>query len=134
MKRPEVVTGRIGELYAAAIIEELGWQTAFCQQTGVDLLCWRGKKFYRCQVKASTVHTNHNRMQFHFGIGSRKRMPTREDYDFACCVSVPQRKAYFMAISDVDKFTLSKTQKFFDTKNIEKNSFEKTMRTLDEFH
>lgn len=61
-------------------------------------------------------------------------MPTREDYDFACCVSVPQRKAYFMAISDVDKFTLSKTQKFFDTKNIEKNSFEKTMRTLDEFH
>ncbi len=133
-RRSEVQTGRIGELYAAAIIEELGWQTAFCQQTGVDLLCWKDNKFYRCQVKSSTFHTSLNRLQFHFGIGRAKRRPTWEDYDFACCVSVPHRRAYFLPITSVDKITHSRRGQFFEQPDVESDTFSKTIRILDELY
>lgn len=131
----EVQTGRIGELYAAAIIEEFGWGTAFCQQTGVDLLCWKEDKFYRCQVKASTFHAGRNgRLQFHFGLGGKKRMPTAADYDFAALISVPQRRAFFMPITSVQQYTISRQRSFFNCDSIEADSFDKTMEILNEFH
>ena len=131
----EVTTGRIGELIAAGIIEGLGWQTAFCQQAGVDLLCWNKNRFYRCQVKASTYHSYRaGKLQFHFGLGANKRIPTSEDYDFACLVSVPQRKAFFMPITDINQKSLSRMWSFFDAPDIEENSFEKTIGRLDELY
>ena len=133
--RDEVSTGRIGELIAAGIIEELGWQTAFCQQNGVDIICWKDNTFYRCQVKSSTFHRDtRGRLQFHFGMGGKKRRPTPKDYDFACLVSVPQRKAYFMPIQKINQLSMSRNKGFFENPTLEQDSFEKTIRWLDEFY
>lgn len=134
-RRHEVTTGRIGELFAAGIIEEMGWGTAFCQQAGVDLLCWNNNRFYRCQVKASTYHNYYaGKLQFHFGLGGKKRLPTPDDYDFVALVSVPQRKAYFLPITQIKQLTMSRLHSFFEKDDLEIDSFQKTMRNLDEFY
>ena len=131
----EVLIGRIGELYAAGIIEELGWQTAFCQQSGVDILIWKNDTFYRCQVKAcSSQKDKPNRLQFHFGIGGNKRLPTHNEYDLACLVSVYQRRAFFLPIFSINQVTLRRNRAFFDNPDIERESFERAIGVLDEFH
>lgn len=131
----EILTGRIGELYAAGIIEELGWQTAFCQQSGVDILIWKEGRFYRCQVKACTAHADKpNRLQFQFGVGSKKRLPTYNEYDLACLVSIYQRRAFFLPIFSINQITMRRNRAFFDNPDIERESFDRAIGVLDEFH
>jgi len=127
--REAVRTGRIGEFFAAAIIEQMGWQTAMCQQSGVDMILWKNDHYFRAQVKASHVHKDREKLQFHFGLGGKKRRPV-DEFDLACCVSIPHRKAFFMPISDIHQVTLSKPVYFFDDPEIENYSFNYTMETL----
>ena len=129
LQRLAVETGRIGELFAAGIIEQFGWRTAFCQQSGVDLLMWQQDRFYRVQVKASNKHKGVKRLQFHFGIGRQKRKPT-DEFELVCCVSIPHRRAFFVPIQDIDVITLSRSTDFFDRPEIEKESFNYTIESL----
>jgi hypothetical protein len=132
-KRHAVTTGRIGELYAAAALEELGWQTAFCQQAGVDLICWKDEDFYRVQVKASTYHNYAlDKLQFHFGLGGKKRPPTPADYDLAALVSIPQRRVFFLPIFRIKQITLSRKSGFFSASDLEERSLNHALHTLRE--
>jgi hypothetical protein len=127
-----ITTGRIGEYFAAAVLEQRQWRTILCQQAGFDLIATRGEKIWRCQVKASTFHTyKAEKLQFHFGMGGDKRAPTIADYDFAACVSIPQRKVFFMPLEDISVRVFSRTGKFFEEPDIETKSLEHTMEILD---
>lgn len=133
--RLEVTTGRIGELLAAAIIENLGWQTALCQQSGVDLILWKDNLFYRCQVKSSGFHKDKpNSVQFHFGIGGKKRLPTKNEYDLACLVSVEQRRAFFLPIFSINQTTMRRSRRFFENPDLERDTFDRAIGVLNEFH
>lgn len=127
----EVSTGRIGEFIACASIELQGWQAVLCPSRGYDLIVTRDTYIYRCQVKASTYHTERpNKLQFHFGVGGKKRRPTSDDYDFAACVSIPHRRVFFVPIFDINTITMSRTKVFFDDIDAEANSFHSTMEKL----
>lgn len=133
--RLQVTTGRIGELLAAAIIEDLGWQTAMCQQSGVDLIIWKDALFYRCQVKSSTFRKDKpNGVQFNFGLGATKRLPNKLDYDLACLVSVEQRRAFFLPIFSINQTTMRRTRNFFNNPDLEQKSFETAIGVLNEFY
>ena len=122
--RFEVTTGRIGELLAAAIIEDLGWQTALCQQSGVDLIIWKDDLFYRCQVKSSTFRKDKpNGVQFNFGVGGKKRLPDKSEYDLACLVSVEQRRAFFLPIFSIKQMTMRRSRRFFENPDLERAEF-----------
>jgi len=126
-----IVVGRIGEYIAAAVLEMYQYQTVLCQQAGFDLIASRGKQMWRCQVKASTFHNYHpDKMQFHFGIGGAKRIPTIIDYDFAALVSIPHRRVFFMPIEEVVQKVLSRKGEFFETPDLETNSLTHTMEIL----
>jgi hypothetical protein len=128
-----ITTGRIGEYLAAAVLEMHQWRTILCQQSGFDLIATRGEKIWRCQVKASTYHNYHrNKLQFHFGIGGAKRVPTINDYDFAACVSLPHRKVFFMPIEEIRLKVLSRIGSHFDDPKIESETLQHTMEILDE--
>lgn len=134
-QRNEVVTGRIGELLAAAIIEDLGWQTALCPQSGVDLIIWKDDRFYRCQVKSSQFRRDKpNGVQFNFGVGAKKRLPSKSEYDLACLVSVEQRRAFFLPIFSINQVTMRRTRRFFENPNLESDTFERAIGVLDEFY
>ena len=127
-----ITTGRIGEYLAAAVLEMYLWQTVISPQAGFDLIATRGRRVYRCQVKASSFHSDKpNRLQWHFGIGGIKRLPTIKDYDFAALVSIPHRRVFFMPIENIGQKTFSRNGDFFDDKNIETESLTKTMEILD---
>ena len=126
----QVSTGRIGEHIACAAIELNGWQTVHCPARGFDLVVIKGENILRCQVKASTFHRlPKNRLQFHFGVGGKKRRPTRDDFDFAACVSIPHRRVYFMPIQDIHLVTFSTNSELFEDGK-EKQSFIETMEKL----
>lgn len=128
-----IVVGRIGEYLAAAVLEMYQYQTVICQQAGFDIIASRGQKMWRCQVKASTYHTYHpDKMQWHFGIGGNKRIPTISDYDFAACVSVPHRRVFFLPIENITHKTMSRTGEFFDDPKLESTSLQHTMEILNE--
>jgi hypothetical protein len=126
----EVSKGRIGEHLACAAIELNGWQTINAPARGFDLIVIKGDCMLRCQVKASTYHRLPNRrLQFHFGVGGKKRRPNVGDYDFAACVSIPHRRVFFLPIQDIKLLTLSTTEKRF-ADGIEQESFNETMEKL----
>jgi hypothetical protein len=126
----EVSKGRIGEHFACAAIELNGWQTIHCPARGFDLIVVKGEKILRCQVKASTFHRlPQNRLQFHFGVGGKKRKPTADDYDFAACVSIPHRRVFFLPIQDINLLTFSTNGDLFEDGK-EKQSFIETMEKL----
>jgi hypothetical protein len=128
-----IVVGRIGEYLAAAILEMHQYQTVICQQAGFDLIATRGQKMWRCQVKASSYHSDRpNRMQWHFGIGGNKRIPTITDYDFVACVSVPHRRAFFIPIENLKQVTMSRNGDFFDDPKLESTTLQETMEILNE--
>ena len=126
----QVSTGRIGEHIACAAIELNGWQTVHCPARGFDLVVIKGENILRCQVKASTFHRlPKNRLQFHFGVGGKKRRPTRDDFDFAACVSIPHRRVYFMPIQSIKTLTFSTNGNLF-LDGVEQQSFSETMEKL----
>lgn len=133
-----ITTGRIGEYIAAAVCELHGWKTAISPAAGFDMIVTKGDKVYRCQVKASTFHTpdghryKDGKLQWHFGIGSDKRHPTILDYDFAACVSIPQRRCHFVPIENINQLTMSRSAAIFHDLNIESTSFNETMEILNE--
>ena len=134
-ERSEILTGRIGEFIAAAVIEQMGWQTAFCQQQGVDLICWDQSTYLRVQVKASTYHRErYGKLQWHFGMGGKKRKPTPDDYDLAALVSVPQRRVWFKPITDVTVLTISRQHTMFDDESLESQTFQQSIEALHEFY
>jgi hypothetical protein len=126
-----ITTGRIGEYLAAAVLEMYQWQTVIAPQAGFDIVATRGRRVYRCQVKASTIHNDtKNRLQWHFGIGGEKRLPTIKDYDFAALVSIPHRRVFFMPIENIGQKSMTRTASFLENKNIETETLTKTMEIL----
>ena len=132
-----IVTGRIGEYIAAAVLELYGWKTVISPASGFDMIATRASKIYRCQVKASTFHTPDGRryaggkLQWHFGVGGSKRYPTINDYDFAACVSIPHRKCFFLPMEKIETITLSRSGETMDAKNLETETLKNTMEILD---
>lgn len=128
-----IVVGRIGEYLAAAVLEMYQYQTVICQQAGFDIIASRGQKMWRCQVKASTYHTYHpDKLQWHFGVGGNKRIPTISDYDFAACVSIPHRRVFFVPIENITLKTMSRKGDFFDDPKLESATLQETMEILNE--
>ena len=127
-----ITTGRIGEYLAAAVLEMYQWQTVIAPQAGFDIVATRGRRVYRCQVKASTIHnSSKSRLQWHFGIGGDKRLPTIKDYDFAALVSIPHRRVFFMPIENIGQKSMTRTVSFLEDKNLEFQTLTKTMEILD---
>lgn len=128
-----IVVGRIGEYIAAAVLEMHQYQTVICQQAGFDIIATRGQKMWRCQAKASSYHSDRpNRMQWHFGMGGNKRLPTVADYDFVACVSIPHRRAFFIPIENLKQSTMSRNGDFFDDPKLESTTLQQTMEILNE--
>jgi hypothetical protein len=127
-----ITVGRIGEYIAAAVLEMYQWQTVIAPQAGFDIIVSRGQRMWRCQVKASSFHSDRpDKLQWHFGIGGDKRLPSIKDYDFAAMVSVPHRRVFFMPIENIGQKTITRNGAFFDDKNIETETLTKTMEILD---
>jgi len=121
--------GRIAEYIAGASLEEQGFSTTFCQQDGMDILCFKDKNYYRVQVKGSLLRKKKGYLhhQFNLALGGNKRLPNIEDYDFCALVSLYARRCFYMPVESMKNYTLRKTLRFFDNRYIEEESLTKTL-------
>ena len=121
--------GRIAEFFACGVIEDLGWQTSLCQQDGVDLIAFKDNEYVRVQVKGSSIKRSlrNNGLQFMMGMGTKKRLPSIEEYDIACMVSVYHRKCWFIHVSSVQRKTIRRPKAFFESTELEYESWEKSL-------
>lgn len=128
--------GLIGEHIAASAILQRGWSAALCQQDGYDIIATLGLENYRVQVKACALSNrrsggkpNAKTLQFPVGIGRKKRMPTREDFDILCLVSSETRACLFMPIIGLNKQKLTKSIHLFSPEG-EIDSWDATIKVL----
>ena len=126
--------GLIAEhLVASTILGFDGWQCSLAQQDKVDLIAWKEKRYVRVQVKSASLRPYRNRYHFNLGSGSKKKtLPTVEDYDVLCFVALDARGCYFLPTEHVRNKTKWFSPTFFDDRNIEIESWNETMKVIDE--
>lgn len=120
--------GLIGEHLSAAAILQIGqdrWSAGLVQQDKVDVIAWDDVGFIRVQVKSSHLRRHRSSPVFAFNVGSglNKRIPTKEDHDIVCFCAIELRKVYFYPTCAINKVTYRWKQGFFETKNLEEDSW-----------
>ena len=130
-------SGLAGEYIAAASVIARGWRVALAQQDSVDLIAWHPdtSEVLRIQVKAcqaSRADDTKNRKQLHFqtGIGGKRRIPSRHDYDILACVSAEQRTVWFVPVSNIKGKKFTKHTDFFENTELETESWEYALKVL----
>lgn len=123
-------SGLAGEYIAAASVIARGWRVAMAQQDAVDLVAWHpeNSSVLRIQVKSCQAtrgnHTgNRQRLHFQTGIGGKKRIPNRDDYDVMACVASEQRTVWFVPVYNIKGKKFTKQTDFFEDLNLESDSW-----------
>lgn len=137
------MAGQVGEYIAAASILQQGWGVAIATQDSVDLVAWNkqtGQKV-TIQVKSCQLSkSSRNSLQFQLGLGGvkdrsgtkRKRLPNEMDFDILALVSSEQRACYFMPVTAIKQYKMNKPPSFFDKPYLESDSWEETIRILND--
>jgi hypothetical protein len=128
-------TGLIGEYITAAAILGLGWRVSPAQQDSVDLVAWNGDGvFMRVQVKSGhlrTRETRRNAYQFQNGSGRlKKHLPTLAHFDILAHCAIEQRKVHFQAACCVNQLSQRRQPGFFETPDLELDSWEKAYQII----
>lgn len=131
-------SGLAGEYIAAASVLARGWRVALAQQDAVDLVAWHPEtgQMLRIQVKACQAsrqgsgHTH--RVHFQTGLGGKKRLPTLSDFDILAMVSTEQRVVWYLPVTSVNTKKFTKPTSFFETPNLESESWAKAVEIIDE--
>ena len=102
-----VKIGRIGDLFAAAIIESLGASVAIVNQPGCDLIVNYKNKWIRVEVKATQNMQKHRRcFTWKTSTGNdTKYHLTKDNCDIVALVALAWRKAAFYHVDDVSRKT-----------------------------
>ena len=130
-------SGLAGEYIAAASVIARGWRVALAQQDSVDLIAWHPdtSEVLRIQVKScqssrSDWQGSRNRVHFQTGIGGKKRIPSKHDYDILACVSSEQRTVWFVPVSNIKGKKFTKHTDFFENTELETESWEYALKVL----
>ena len=123
-------SGLAGEYIAAASVIARGWRVALAQQDAVDLVAWHPEtsvvlriQVKACQASRSDDTKNRKRLHFQTGIGGKKRIPTRNDYDIMACVAAEQRTVWFVPVINIRGKKFTKHTDFFDNPDLESDSW-----------
>lgn len=123
-------SGLAGEYIAAASVIARGWRVALAQQDAVDLVAWHPEtsvvlriQVKACQASRSNDANNRKRLHFQTGIGGKKRIPTRSDYDIMACVSAEQRMVWFVPVINIRGKKFTKHTDFFENPDLESDSW-----------
>jgi len=97
-----VRTGRIGDLLAAAIIEQLGGSVAVVNRPGHDLIVLFENRWLRVEVKSTAGLDKHKRcFTWRTSTGSKAKHYLSADHcDVVALVAISRRKAAFVHVSD----------------------------------
>jgi len=130
----ETTVGLIGEYITAASLLQMGWRVSLAAQDKVDLVCWSEREFLRVQVKSATLKPKSKSTygyQFQLGTGSSKKiLPRIDDYDMLACCSINDRRVVFYATEQVQQYSKRFTQRYFENRNIEEDSFNKAIEII----
>lgn len=133
----QTATGLIGEYIAASAILNLGFRVSLSQQDKVDLVAWSDDEpdlFLRIQVKSCDITQRRDgRFQFNLaGGGGSKRLPRTSDHDIIALVSIHDRRCVFFATSTINQKTKRFSKRFFQSSQIEQDSWNKAIKTVKE--
>ena len=127
-------TGLIAEYIACASLLSAGLRVAMAAQDRVDLVAWDDDRFYRVQVKSSTMKFQPGRQPgYHFGLasGSKKMiLPKVSDYDMVCLVTVDDRRCAFYATEQINQFTKRMPRRRFETPQIEAETLARAIEII----
>lgn len=126
-------SGQVGEHIAAAAILQRGWGVALASQDSVDLVAWNKETGQRLliQVKSAQISRgNRRKLEFQLGLGGKKRLPTKHDFDIMALVSSEQRVVYFMPVTAINQKKMNKLPEFFERPDIEVDSWHKSIEEL----
>jgi hypothetical protein len=130
----ETTVGLIGEYVTAASLLQMGWRVSLAAQDKVDLVCWSEREFLRVQVKSATLKPKSKSTygyQFQLASGTNKKiLPTVDDYDMLACCSINDRRVVFYATEQVQQYSKRFTQRYFENRNIEEDSFNKAIEII----
>jgi len=130
----ETTVGLIGEYVTAASLLQMGWRVSLAAQDKVDLVCWSEREFLRVQVKSATLKPKSKSTygyQFQLASGTKKKiLPTLDDYDMLACCSINDRRVVFYATEQVQQYSKRFTQRYFENRNIEEDSFNKAIEII----
>ena len=131
----QTTSGQVGEHLAAAAILQRGWGVAMASQDSVDLVAWNretGQKLL-IQVKSSQISRGSRRqLDFQLGLGGKKRLPTKADFDIIALVSSEQRVTYFMPVTAIRQKKMNKQPEFFERPDLEADSWQKSIEELND--
>ena len=131
----------MGEYIVAASILQQGWGVAIASQDSVDLVAWNKQTGQKVTIQVKSCQLSRSprgNLQFQCGLGGvkdrggvkRKRLPNEMDFDVLALVSSEQRACYFMPVTSVKHYKITKTAGFFETPHLESDSWEDTIRIL----
>ena len=125
-----VVKGRIGELLAAAAIEQCGWHTLLTPMDHIDLVAMRGSKFMRVQVKSANSRPRGNKVMFGYMTRTNHNEVLNSDYiDIVAFVALNLRRVLFFRPIELPKsFRLS--YESFDNIDNERTSWETAVNNV----
>lgn len=130
----ETTKGLAAEYIAAASLLSLGLRVALSQQDKVDLVAWDDDRFYRVQVKSSSLKfMRHRTPGYHFNLasGSKKKiLPKVSDYDMVCLVAVDDRRCAFYATEQINQFTKRMPRRRFEAPEIEAETLAKAIEII----
>jgi len=126
-------TGLIGEHIALSSILLIdGFSAAHTPMDKVDIIAWDNIGSLRIQVKASSFrlaknNSSHKQFCYNVGVGGKKRMPTKEDFDILAFVAIDERKCFFRSVQCLKKISYRIDRGFFYTPDIEFESWQKAV-------
>lgn len=126
-------SGLVGEYLAGAAVINRGWRVAMAQQDSVDLIAWHPKTsvVLRIQVKSCQASRNgRNRVMFQTGLGGKKRIPTKDDFDILACVSSEQRSVWFVPVTSINGKKITRNTSFFADPELERESWASCLDVL----
>tara|TARA_Y100000996_G_C22473299_1_gene623052 strand:- start:172 stop:588 length:417 start_codon:yes stop_codon:yes gene_type:complete len=127
--------GRIGELFVCYILEKFGYQTAFVDTQGYDVIVNYKSRPIRIQVK-SALSRDYNRKKggkprynFATNIGGEKRKYTKEDADIIALFGSDHETVIFKLVDEIKTKTHKLSEAHFYDKSIMKQSFERCLES-----
>jgi hypothetical protein len=130
----ETTKGLAAEYIAAASLLSLGLRVAMAAQDRVDLVAWDDDRFYRIQVKSSSLKFMPQRNPgYHFNLASgskKKTLPKVSDYDIICLVAIDDRRCSFYATEQINQFTKRMSRRRFEADDIEAETLAKAIEIV----
>ena len=136
--------GLVGEHIAVAAILQQGWGCSLASQDSVDLVAWNKTTGQRLLIQVKSCQLSRgwrNRLSFQLGLGGvkqkdgtkKKRLPTIADFDIMALVSSEQRAVFFMPVTAVKGYKVSKEPHIFDDPHVEADTWRSAVEAIDEF-